>query len=475
MNPNDAKTQLNNQVAQLNSALAGLNKAKGTNFKALTPVNTTINASQLGTTKPFKLNSTSPAVEVDGMLGALETQATTFQDNFNRAVDENYKQRETAKTGSKNRLMDRILNSKGQAELTEEAYKDVNPIENELNDINQQIREEQVGLQRKVEELEKNSRGMTTFGLQDEIDRAKTSSLRRQADLSLVQLGVQGRYDTALAQANRAVDVMLEREQKAIDVLRLDYEDNKDLFTQAEQRQFETMQGDRERELTMKADEMKSVKELALNAQRNGAPTTLVQQALATDTTAEALALIGGYVDRMDRQIQQAQLTKLNQDIKTTANDLANTTGITPEQAERKIEVVSLANELAKSDAIGKKSAVGASLAKFLPFGQALGLQGNRTAFESKVNTLKSNLTLDNLKLLKGAMSDKDLLFLNSIGSSLDVNMSEAQFDKELGRVITKLDPDKTITNALSGSTQQTRVLNGKTYVQVPGGWKLQQ
>lgn len=103
-------------------------------------------------------------------------------------------------------------------------------------------------------------------------------------------------------------------------------------------------------------------------------------------------------------------------------------------------EALTLAKELRKADAIGKGSAIGASAAKFVPFGQTLGLQGNRTAFEAKVDTLKANLTLDNLKLLKGAMSDKDLLFLNAIGSSLNVNMSEAAFDAELDRVITKLE-----------------------------------
>jgi len=475
MNPNDAKNQLNNQVSQLNSALASLNKAKGLNLKPLSAVTEPISADQIGKAKPFKLNPVQATTNMDGALAGFELGSTDFKDQYSKTLADRAKSAETNKTSSKNRLIQSILGSKGEAELTDQAYQDVDPIEAELNTINDQMRREQVGLQRQIEELEKNTAGKTTFGVNDDLDRAKTASYRRQADLSITQMALQGRYDSAVEQANRKVDIMLERQKAVNDALRLDYEDNKDLFTQAEQRQFETMQSDRERGLDAEEAELKAVNELALNAQRNGAPTSLVQQALGANTQAEALALVGGYVDRLDRQIQQAQLTKLNQDIATARNELVTSTGITPEQAERKIEVVTLANELAKSDATGKKSAVGASLAKFLPFGQSLGLQGNRTAFESKVNTLKSNLTLDNLKLLKGAMSDKDLMFLNSIGSSLDVNMSEAQFDKELGRVITKLDPDKTITNALSGPTQQTRVLNGKTYVQVPGGWKLQQ
>lgn len=103
-------------------------------------------------------------------------------------------------------------------------------------------------------------------------------------------------------------------------------------------------------------------------------------------------------------------------------------------------ETLALAKELRKNDAVGKGSAVGASLAKMAGGLQDKGFQGNRTAFEARVESLKSNLTLDNLKLLKGAMSDKDLAFLNAVGSSLNTNMSEAQFDKELDRIITKFE-----------------------------------
>lgn len=139
-------------------------------------------------------------------------------------------------------------------------------------------------------------------------------------------------------------------------------------------------------------------------------------------------------IERLQQQALQLQIQKTQQEL--TANDPA---AAASKAADQKAQALQLAQELYKSDTAGKASAVGASLAKLVPFGQSLGLQGDRTAFEAKVNTLKSNLTLDNLKLLKGAMSDKDLLFLNSIGSSLDTNMTETQFNSELERVIGKL------------------------------------
>lgn len=149
------------------------------------------------------------------------------------------------------------------------------------------------------------------------------------------------------------------------------------------------------------------------------------------------------------------------------ASDAAAAGGNTGKAAEQKLEALSLAREL-RGDATGKGSAVGASFAKFVPFGQSLGLQGNRSAFEAKVDTLKSNLTLENLKLLKGAMSDKDLAFLNSIGSSLNTSMTESQFNKELDKVISKLE-----TATGTGEAPPTMILNGKTlYLQADGTYE---
>ena len=119
-------------------------------------------------------------------------------------------------------------------------------------------------------------------------------------------------------------------------------------------------------------------------------------------------------------------------------------------QLDRLNEMNDIVTGLLSPNAVGKSSAVGASLAKFVPFGQALGLQGSRTSFETRVDTLKNNLTLDNLKLLKGPMSDKDIYFLKSIGSSLNTGMSEVEFNKELEKVQTKL--NTAITNTTTGS-----------------------
>ncbi len=60
--------------------------------------------------------------------------------------------------------------------------------------------------------------------------------------------------------------------------------------------------------------------------------------------------------------------------------------------------------------------------------------------------TLKSLMTLENLGLLKGAMSDKDLAFIQSAGSSLDTSMDDPTFIAELDKIIQKFEnvPEQT-------------------------------
>lgn len=58
----------------------------------------------------------------------------------------------------------------------------------------------------------------------------------------------------------------------------------------------------------------------------------------------------------------------------------------------------------------------------------------------TKVERLQNTLAAANLDKLKGAMSDKDLMFLTNISSSLDRSQSEAAFLKELERIGKTLD-----------------------------------
>lgn len=113
--------------------------------------------------------------------------------------------------------------------------------------------------------------------------------------------------------------------------------------------------------------------------------------------------------------------------------------GTLPDFAKNKItEAQGLINELLL-DSKGKRSAVGSSFGKLIGDGSR-GLQGKRVGFETKARQLAGILTLDNLGVLKGPLSDADREFIQVVSSGQNLNMSEEDFDANLRRVLAKLD-----------------------------------
>lgn len=113
--------------------------------------------------------------------------------------------------------------------------------------------------------------------------------------------------------------------------------------------------------------------------------------------------------------------------------------GTLPDFAKNKItEAQGLINELLLNSK-GKRSAVGSSFGKLIGDGSR-GLQGKRVGFETKARQLAGILTLDNLGVLKGPLSDADREFIQVVSSGQNLNMSEEDFDANLRRVLAKLD-----------------------------------
>lgn len=105
---------------------------------------------------------------------------------------------------------------------------------------------------------------------------------------------------------------------------------------------------------------------------------------------------------------------------------------VTPEQKQAKEMTTGLISSINKFFDLGATGAVGAPASKILPYlGSLVGI-GNYQADKSLVENIKNKLTLNNLGFLKGAMSDKDIAFITAASSSLNDNMSESQFKKEL-------------------------------------------
>lgn len=273
-----------------------------------TPVSpTAITADSLKPVTPFKVTPATPATQSVGLQGEIQTNVDTFAND----LAEQKKTAETNLKASKDPLQAYIASLQSTSALTDTAYKQkggVDDTQKELNDINSQINAEIQSERRRQEALDKNPQGLFGGALEQEKARINRESIAKQADLSVIQLARQGRYDSAKSIADRAVTAKFEQQKLNLDALKFNYQENKDLFTKAEQRQFETMQNDRERKLNQEEANLKQISDLSIQALQDGAPTSIASAMRSAKTVDEAIKIGGQYVGALDRQLKQSQL-----------------------------------------------------------------------------------------------------------------------------------------------------------------------
>lgn len=201
-------------------------------------------------------------------------------------------------------------NFQGQTALQDQAYSGtVDPAKQELNDINQRLNEETLAGRRRVEAV-LTIPGITKAQAQDKINEISRVNTSTQADLAIIQMAKQGQYDSAKEIADRKVSALIEEQKIKIDTLKFVYDNNKELFTKAEQRQFEVAQADRERKLNQEEKRLQEVNAIALSALEAGAPTRVVEKMFKAKTLAEATKLGGQYVGALDRQVKLANIAQ---------------------------------------------------------------------------------------------------------------------------------------------------------------------
>lgn len=104
-------------------------------------------------------------------------------------------------------------------------------------------------------------------------------------------------------------------------------------------------------------------------------------------------------------------------------------------------------------------------------FGLGKSIPGTNSAgYLADFDQLKDLIALPNLEKLKGPMSDKDIAFVRSIGTSLNLNMNEAAFKAELDKIIQKMSEIE--SRATPGTGGESKVINGIQYQKVNGGWQ---
>lgn len=229
---------------------------------------------------------------------ALEASITEQADQFTQNLTEQRKQAESTKTTALADYINQLKGAQTQTSLENTAYAQtggVNDIQVELNDINDQIRREQRALENARRAVTERGGGLAS-GAASEIANLERVSLQKQADLSVIQMAVQGRYDSAREIADRAVKAQLEQQNVLLETLKFNYLENKEVFNKAEQREFDTLLANRTREIQAEEDRIKEIKNFALKALEAGASVSETKQMMAAKTLDEAMSIGGGYL-----------------------------------------------------------------------------------------------------------------------------------------------------------------------------------
>lgn len=329
-------------VTQRN-AQGGLNKTTPATFvpqaqiaiQNQTPASTTPSAPNVTSTTPFdasKLQSAPntsnppeqpPATQTDNLLGTIAGGTAQTTAGLQQQAASDQKLADNSFAG----YLQAKLNTTGRTQATSDAYAQkggVNDLQKQLNDINQQILSEQHGLLRQTQAIDENAQGRFGTAVQEMKNEAQNASLKKQADLYIIQQGIQGQYDSAKAIADRAVDAYTEQQQNKIDTLQEQYNRYQDLFTKSEQRAFDAAQADRQRKLDEQKQNQTDIYNLAIQAQQDGAPVSVVQQMLKATTKEDALAAGGSYIGALDRAQKYASIASSNTSTRKNLLDLAN-------------------------------------------------------------------------------------------------------------------------------------------------------
>lgn len=351
-----------------------------------------LNTQSLTTTPDIKLPPTPVPVQAAGLNAELKTEG----DQFLTRLGEEKAARQEALKSSGNDLMSFLQNDlQGKTALTDAAYQaeGVDELKGRKEQLSNQLAQEDIRLERQIARIQ-TAPGTATAAERDrQVSELERVSARKRADIAIELNTISGDYARAREIADRAVALATERQAQELDLRKFIYQENKELFTKSEQRQFETQLADRNRALEFEQFKLKSDYEQK------------IQQA---------------------DPLYQAQLAKARQDlVPAAASPLAVA------QSEQGVtEVSGLLSDDNLKTAVGPNPLARISLTDWFT--------GGKSNFIAGVEQLRSQLSLDSLINAKangatfGALSEGELKLLQQSGSKLS---TWAQKDKE-GNVV---------------------------------------
>lgn len=397
-------------------------------------------------------------------------------------------------------LMQRILGTsaqvgqKAQRTLQAEQQAGLPQFQTQLGDINSQLQalqKEALAIPLQLQE-QATGRGVTAGGLAP----IQTGQLRQNAikSLTLSAIGqtLQGNIANAQATAQRAVDLEFAPLEAELNTLKTAYEMNKDRLTRQDKKRADTLNlqiAERTRLLDEQKADKKTVLGFVAEASKNGAPAVLVQRASEMNNPSEALAMLSQYmVDPMVKQqaladlaFKRAQTAKVYSDMALSKEELAlkykaqaGTNVIDPVTGKPTSELKLTARDSAKALLDKVISGTGTSAVGTSRIFGTQYIPGTRGSdFTVQFDNLKSLLSLDNIKLLKGQgqVSDAERKLLSDASAKISLSQSEKEFKSALQEVYVGLGGTQEVTlTDKSGNSQKVLIdANGLNQAKADG------
>lgn len=416
------------------------------------PGSTNVNADLLGNTN--KIGITNPPVPTVTPTPSVASSYLQTQDLTDTE--------KSAQKGQENliaKMLENITNQQGESAFKTEMTQasDLANLRKQQTDINNRFLQLEAEKQQDDTQLvakmraEENRDTLLPFAQMGQAKLAGDAAIIRalktseQGMLNAKSLALSNNIADARASIQEAVDAKYAPYREQNELFKAQLEAIQPFLTSAEKKQANAQQF-KLNQATKEIDKISNFQTKILdNAISSNAPQSVLD-AIQKGNSIEEITKAGqGYLqspmDKLDLQIKQAQLRKLN-------TEMSSITIASPvqEKVDATVTLKNLISDLATGS--GKKGAVGAGLQKFIPGflkqGDSQFLPGTKAAgYETTFNQLKDTLAFENISKLKGAMSDKDIQFLRNIGTKLSLGMSEKEFNKELQKL------DTTMNNVL--------------------------
>ena len=265
-------------------------------------------------TKPtqFNLPQQKQNTAGAGLQGMVQTQPKQNEAPVSTTADQSFAD-----------YMGALMGQNTETAATSQAYKEqgVNDLQKQLDSYDTQLEMEQNALRNKQKRIQDNSAGMSAQAIQDELNRAESESLWKQANISVVRAGVSRDFSRAKAIADSAVEMQMEQQKNTIEARKLAYERNQDLFDKAEQRAFDARIKDDERKYQEDRGNAQKIQDISLYAMQNGADGTLAMSILKSKSPEEAYKLAADFMSPL--LVQQRNIE--NQSKQALANQRMGT------------------------------------------------------------------------------------------------------------------------------------------------------